>query len=158
MRDFLFTFNTHQNYLPMEITLNRFLKTDNSTISKLFIEDEQCCYCLEDKDRGLHQDMTAQQILAIKVYGKTAIPTGRYEIVITYSNRFKKPLPLLLNVTGFEGIRIHPGNTAADSSGCLLCGTTYDTDRVNNSREAFYELFEKIEKASKTEKIFITIK
>lgn len=142
----------------MELKLQRFQRTDISTISKLFIDEEEFCFCLEDKDRGLHQGMTVQEILAIKVYGKTAIPTGKYQVVITFSNRFKKPLPLLINVPGYEGIRIHPGNTAADSSGCLLCGTTYDTDRVNNSREAFYELFEKIEKASKTEKIFITIK
>ena len=141
----------------MELLLQRFQRTDISTISKLFIDDEQFCFCLEDKDRGLHQDMTVQEILAIKVYGKTAIPTGKYQVVITYSNRFKKPLPLLLNVTGYEGIRIHPGNTAEQTLGCILCGTTYDDNIVNNSREAFYELFEKIEKASKTEKIWITI-
>ncbi len=141
----------------MEIILNRFLRTDNSTISKITIDNNEICFCLEDVERGLTQNTDLQQISAIKVYGKTAIPTGRYEIVVTFSNRFKKPLPLLLNVPGFDGIRIHPGNTEADSSGCLLTGTSYDTDRVNNSREAFYELFEKIKKAALTEKIFITI-
>lgn len=141
----------------MELKLTRFEKTDNSTISKLFINEEYFCYALEDKDRGLNQNMDLLQIKARKIHGKTAIPYGRYQIVITFSNRFKKPLPLIMNVPGFEGIRIHPGNTPANTEGCLLPGTTYETDRVNNSREAFYELFERIEKASKTEKIWITI-
>lgn len=142
----------------MELTLQRFQRTDNSTISKLFIENDFECYCIEDTDRGLTQDMTPLEISALKIHGKTAIPYGRYQIGITFSNRFKKPLPLIMNVTGFEGIRIHPGNTAADTEGCLLPGITYDTDRVNSSREAFYELFEKLDKANKLEKIFITIK
>jgi hypothetical protein len=157
MRPFYFIFN-QPKLNTMELTLQRFQRTDNSTISKLFIENEMECFCIEDKDRGLTQDMTPLEIRALKIHSKTAIPYGRYQISITFSNRFKKPLPLIMGVTGFEGIRIHPGNTAEDSSGCLLCGTSYDIDRVNNSREAFYELFEKLEKANKTEKIFITIK
>ena len=141
----------------MEITLNRILRTEKSTIGEIKVNGEHECWSLEDRDRGLTQNTDKLQISAIKVHGKTAIPTGRYQVVITFSNRFKKPLPLLLNVPGFEGIRIHPGNTEADSSGCILTGTSYDTDRVNNSRVAFYDLFEKIETAAKTEKIYITI-
>jgi len=141
----------------MELVLKRTDRTEESTIGELSIDGTVECFILEDCDRGLRKDWTLDQIKLTKVYGKTAIPSGRYEIAITYSNRFKKYLPLLLSVPGFEGIRIHPGNRATDSEGCLLPGLTKGTNVVSQSRDAFTSLFNKLKAAEKREKIFITI-
>jgi hypothetical protein len=114
-------------------------------------------YILEDKDRQLQQNLKLETIQRVKVPGKTAIPTGRYEIVITMSSRFKRKLPLLLNVPGFSGIRIHSGNHAGNTEGCLLPGTSFGKDYVNSSRIAFESLFKLISKGLKAGKVFITI-
>jgi hypothetical protein len=124
----------------------------------LFIEDEPECFILEDVDRGLDSSMNLAEIAAQKVYGKTAIPAGRYEVVITWSNRFKRLLPLLLNVKGFTGIRMHVGNYATNTDGCLLPGTGVTKDMVVNSVRAFEALNAKLTEAVKKEKVFITIK
>ena len=96
-------------------------------------------------------------IKQIKVHGKTAIPTGRYKVIISYSNRFKKYLPEIVGVPGFLGIRIHSGNSAADTEGCPLVGTTKGIDFIGNSRKAFTPLMAKLKAAEKKEKIYITI-
>jgi hypothetical protein len=142
----------------MEILVERKIFTSTSTISTLFVNGKKQCYLLEDTDRGLEGEMSLTDIAKKKVYGKTAIPTGRYEVAVNYSNKFKKLLPLLLNVKGFEGIRIHPGNTESASLGCLLPGSTYTTDFVGQSRIAFNSLFQLITDASATEKVYLTIK
>lgn len=139
----------------MELHLKRLIKKQESTIGELTIDGKHECYICEDVDRHLAQDMPLAAIKSVKVAGQTAIPYGRYEIAITFSNRFQKPLPLLLDVKGFDGIRIHPGNTAADTDGCLLPGQTHTDTSVDISREAFANLFDKIKAAH--EKIFITI-
>lgn len=141
----------------MELHLHRRIFSPLSTIGSLTHNGKHLVWILEDFDRGLDSKQPLDFIKSAKVYGRTAIPTGSYEIIISYSNRFKKPLPLLLNVPGFEGIRIHPGNLATDSDGCLLPGTDYEKDRVNNSRVAFLQLSTEIEKAMQNEKVFITI-
>lgn len=141
----------------MELKLIRKIKTEQSTIGDLYVNDKWECHVLEDKDRGLDSITPLNQLKQIKVFGKTAIPTGKYEVAINFSNHFQKRLPLLLNVPGFEGIRIHSGNTEKDSEGCLLVGKTHGKDVVYESREAFYDLFQKVEKAVYTEKVFITI-
>lgn len=112
--------------------------TDKSSIGDLFVNGTKECYTLEDKDRHLEDGINE------KVYGKTAIPRGIYEIELTYSNRFKRVLPLLKDVPGFEGIRIHPGNTDEDTDGCILVGTIKSKDFVGHSRLAFDKLFEKM--------------
>lgn len=131
----------------MKLDLIAFIKTPISTISKLFVDGAFECYVLEDTDRGLQNGMTPFYINQVKQKGKTAIPAGYYEIVITQSNRFKRPLPLLLNVKGFEGIRIHPGNTAEHTEGCLLPGKTFRANFVGQSKLAFEALFEKLKNA-----------
>ena len=141
----------------MELKLIRKERTEESTIGDLFVNGEFECFILEDKDRGLTQSMAFADITPLKVHGKTCIPTGTYQIAITYSNRFKKYLPLLINVPGFEGIRIHPGNTAADTEGCLLPGEFRNHNQVTNSKKAFAKLFEKLKSVEKKEKITITI-
>lgn len=142
----------------MELLLVRKRFSENATIGDLFVDGEFNCYILEDKDRGLYRDQPIQKIQSEKIYGKTAIPSGKYEVVNSYSNRFKKYLPQLLNVPGFEGIRIHPGNTEKDSLGCLITGTSFTDDMVAESRKAFTALYAKLKSVEKKEKIFITIK
>lgn len=142
----------------MNITLNRIAKKAKYTIGKLYINDKYFCDTLEDTDRGLTQSMTEQQIVSKKVYGKTAIPTGTYRIIISYSNKFKKQMPLLLNVPGFAGIRIHSGNTEKDSLGCILVGKNKAVGKVLESRDTYSKLFSILQEANKKETIKITIK
>lgn len=142
----------------MEITVKRKWFTAESTISELYVGTQLVCYCLEDVDRGLTQTMSLSEIQDKKIYGKTAIPVGRYELAINYSNKFGRLLPLLLNVPGFEGIRIHSGNTQADSLGCLLPGLRRANNRVVDSRIAFNDLLLRINTALKTEKVFVSIR
>lgn len=141
----------------MNLLIKAKTKTDNSTISELLIDGENECLILEDADRGLTDEMLDTDILKLKTFGKTAIPAGRYQVVITYSSRFKKYLPLLLNVPGFSGIRIHPGNSPADTEGCLLPGNYAAADFVTQSRSAFNKLFAKLQAAERREKIYINI-
>ena len=142
----------------MELELTRSAKTSKSTIGELTINGVFECFILEDKDRGMRQGMTISELMALKVKTKTAIPTGRYEIVVSFSDRFKKMLPLLLDVPAYEGIRIHSGNTDEDTEGCLLPGKTKSADAVGSSRIAFTALFDKIKDALQREKIFINVK
>jgi hypothetical protein len=142
----------------MELQLKRETFTEQSTIGTLTIDGVFECFILEDKDRGLNDTLTLEQILKVKVYGKTAIPYGRYEIDWTMSARFKVFMPILLNVKGYAGIRIHKGNTEIDSLGCLLCGTRKITNRITESTLATKNLYAKIENAKKQgQRIYITI-
>lgn len=141
----------------MELILKRNTFTDKSTIGELTIDDKFECYVLEDKDRGLNSEMSLDELNKLKVFGETAIPYGRYEIKVTYSNRFKKHLPILLDVKGYEGIRIHLGNTAVDTHGCLLPGKVKLVDKVADSTFAFNKLFQRIQYALLDGEVFITI-
>lgn len=142
----------------MELLLNRDVRSVHSTTGKISVDGVFECFVLEDTDRGLKCTMPLQELLEKKLHGLTAIPEGRYMVVVNYSNRFKRNLPLLLNVPAFEGIRIHPGNCAADTEGCLLPGVARRTDWVSNSRQAFEALFQKISTAiNRQEKVYITI-
>lgn len=138
----------------MELKLTRTWLTKNSTIGELSINGKFECYVLEDNFPTPY----------VKVFGKTCIPLGRYQVIVTNSPRFSQltghpvDLPLLVNVPGYEGVRIHPGNTAADTEGCLLPGTTRGVDVVNNSRIAFNALFPKIQTAiANGEAVHITV-
>ena len=142
----------------MELELTRSVKTNKSTIGELTVNGVFECFILEDKDRGLRKDMPISELIVMKIKTRTAIPTGRYEIVVSFSDKFQKMLPLLLDVPAFAGIRIHPGNTDANTEGCLLPGKTESPDMIGSSRVAFTALFDKIKAALQREKIFITIK
>ena len=142
----------------MELYLKRDTFTDISTTGKLLIDGQFECFILEDKDRGLTDSMPLAEIVATKVYGKTAIPYGRYEVDWTMSARFKVFMPILLNVKGYSGIRIHKGNSEIDSLGCLLCGRKRANNVITESTAATNLLYTKIQTAkSRREKIFITI-
>ena len=118
----------------MKLQLKLIKSTPLSTISGLYIDGVFECFVLEDPIRPK----------GVKVAGNTAIPAGEYAIIISFSPRFKRELPLLVGVDGFEGIRIHPGNTPDDTEGCLLPGTSFGDDRVNESRKAFEQLWGKL--------------
>lgn len=128
----------------MEIRVKRVAKEKTYTIGKLYIDGTYYCDTLEDKDRGLTQDMTVEEIAKIKVKGQTAIPSGTYKVIINWSNRFKRNLPLLLNVKGYEGVRIHTGNTDKDTEGCILIGKNTVKGKVMESRATFQPLFNKM--------------
>jgi hypothetical protein len=122
----------------VKLVLQRLPSTPACTLGSLSVDGVFACYTLEDVVRQ-----------GPKVYGATAIPAGTYPVVITQSPRFKRPLPLLLNVPGFEGVRIHPGNTAADTEGCILVGRQHGPSAVLESRLAFNALFEKLKAAKR---------
>lgn len=119
----------------MKLVLNRDVLADDFTLGVLSLNGEKLCYTCEDKVRE------------VKIYGKTAIPYGTYPLHLTWSNRFQKVLPILLDVPGFEGIRIHSGNTAADTDGCILVGLERTTNRVLCSRDAMAMLMPLIKDA-----------
>jgi len=127
----------------MKLRLDRAFLTDKSTIGRLFVDDVFQCFTLEDAQR----EVEGKPVKDWKIHGETAIPKGTYQIIIDYSQRFKKDLPRLLDVPGFEGVRIHSGNGPADTEGCILVGTNYVKDRVNNSRTAFMPLMTLLEQA-----------
>jgi hypothetical protein len=135
----------------MELKLNRIFLGSSATIGELLVNDKYLCDTLEDRVRPEGE----------KVYGKTAIPEGMYEVKLTHSPRFKKILPEILNVPNFSGIRIHTGNSSKDTEGCILVGT-WDGEKedwVGNSRIAFDELMSLLEEATNNkEKITITVK
>ena len=118
----------------MNIELHRKYRKPGYTIGLLYVNGAYVCNTLEDTDRGLTDKMSSSEIAAIKLDGKTAIPIGTYKIIVSYSPRFKKDMPLLCAVKGFEGIRIHSGNTASDTEGCILCGKNTEVGKVTDSR------------------------
>lgn len=152
----------------MKLYLKR-IKRPTYCIGRLYIDGVYFCDTCEDTDRGLTQDMPLEEIKKIKVASKTAIPTGTYEVTLKvkspkyskrafYWNFCRGLVPRLLNVPGYEGILIHVGNTAADSSGCILVGKNTQVGKVLNSRETFKSLYRKLRAADrKGEKITITI-
>lgn len=128
----------------MKLRLERTSCGPVCTIGDLFVDSAWECYTLEDVERGNGDAATVKEW---KVQGDSAIPLGTYNVIVTYSNRFKRDLPLVQNVPGFEGIRIHPGNTAENTQGCVLVGAKNELARVGESRIAFNALFIKIEAA-----------
>jgi hypothetical protein len=142
----------------MKLESIRHTRKPTYTISKLYINGVYECDVLEDTDRDLNHDGDINDNGEGKVFGQTAIPAGTYQIDLTYSNRFKKILPLLESVPGFDGIRIHPGNTAVDTHGCLLVGKNTEIGKVTQSKVTFEKLMTKLVDAHEMkETIFITI-
>ncbi len=131
----------------MELLVQRDPSTDGVTIGKLYVDGVFECFVLEDQVRE-----------GPKVLHETAVPQGRYRVVITRSNRFQRMLPLLLDVPGFSGIRIHAGNFAVDTAGCLLVGQGRGVRSIIQSRLAMEALQPKIAGAlARNEDVWITI-
>lgn len=152
----------------MELRLNRRYKGPKYTIGNLYIDDIYFCDTLEDIDRGITSSTSLEDISRKKVYGQTAIPTGTYKVNLNVvSPKFKdrswaKPyggkVPRLMNVPGFEGVLIHPGNTDSDTSGCILVGKNTVVGKVMESTITFNGLMKKLlEAKTKGESIQINI-
>lgn len=124
----------------MKLTIVRRILTPMSTIGDLYIDNVWRCYTLEDCDRFLEQG-------GEKVRGQTAIPRGTYKVEVSYSPRFGRRLPILLDVPGYAGIRIHCGNNADDTEGCILVGAIQQPNFVGNSKTAFAMVFPVIDAA-----------
>lgn len=135
----------------MELKLVRDYLAQGYTHGKLYVNGVFQCYTLEDTDRELERG-------GKKVYGRTAIPLGKYPVVVNRSTRFKVDMPLLVDVPQFTGIRIHPGNTAEDTEGCILVGEIRSKASIGNSRVAYERLFSRIKDAYlREEEIIISI-
>jgi hypothetical protein len=131
----------------MQLTLLRSNYLADCIVGSLAIDGRPRCFTLEDVERE------------VKIPGKTAIPRGLYKLILDYSVRFQRQMPHILDVPGFEGIRIHAGNTAADTEGCILVGLTKANSFIGQSRIAFDRLFDSLEKAHYLgEPMFIEIK
>ena len=135
----------------MYIIVNRIFKASTYTIGELSVNNNYVCDTLEDKVRADGE----------KVYGETAIPSGTYTVTLSYSNRFKKTMPEILNVPNFSGIRIHCGNSSKDTEGCLLVGKWDGKTEnwISDSKNSYNKLYSLLEEAfNKKENITITIK
>lgn len=119
----------------MHLLLVREKSSYECTIGKMYQNGTFLCYTLEDVIRSE------------KIKGATAIPFGTYKITVNWSQRFQRPMPLLLDVPGFAGVRIHTGNTAKDTDGCILVGKERGIDAIYKSKAAYNDLFERIKTA-----------
>jgi len=127
----------------MELIEKRTVKTPNSTQGVFYIDGVSTFVGLEPTDRGLTNGMTLDQITAIKVQNKTAIPTGRYLVTKYFSPKHNIDVPLVNDVPGYAGVEIHVGNFPQDTDGCLLLGTDTGPDEVLNSKTAIAAFYTK---------------
>lgn len=141
----------------MKLRLERLWPKKDYTVGRLYVDDRLFCNTLEDRivDKNKNGVFDGDEK---KVYNESAIPYGTYKIIYNWSPKFGRNLPRLLNVPHFEGILIHPGNTAADSAGCILVGKNTEVGRLTNSRYISDELNKLIDEAQqKGEPITIEI-
>lgn len=153
----------------MKLTLERKWPKETYTIGRLYIGNEFICNTLEDRDRGLKQTDSEAYIKSRKVYGETAIPKGTYGVAMNvtspkyaavawYWKLCHGKMPRLLSVKGFDGILIHPGNTALDTLGCILVGKNTKVGKLTESKVTFEKLYKRMKAAAdKGEAITIEI-
>lgn len=128
----------------MKLELRRQILTDKSTVGVLTVDGKHECHTLEDRVR----EIEGEPVESWKVPHETAIPRGTYTVIINYSQRFKKELPLLLDVPGYSGVRIHSGNRPEDTEGCILVGQySSRPDWVGQSAITMSRLMAKLEAA-----------
>lgn len=138
----------------MNIVVERLRSDPDVTIGSMTVDGEWQCWTLEDTVR----EVPGQPVAQWKVPGKTAIPAGGYRVELTMSARFKRLLPLLVDVPGYSGVRIHAGNTAADTEGCILVGQEQFTKSLARSQLALAALMSKIAEARrKGESVWLTV-
>ena len=150
----------------MEIKVDRKWKKEKYTIGRLYINGEFICNTIEDTDRGLTQSMSEEEIKSKKIYGKTAIPSGRYKILMNvvspkfsqkefYMNVCKGKVPRLEGIKGFSGVLILSAATADNVEGCIGVGFNTEIGRLTSIKEAFEKVYSKL--SSSKEDIWITI-
>lgn len=146
------------NFNGMLIRLKRRYLGENYTIGSLFIRGRYLCDTIEDKVRDFNKDGDLLDAGEKKVYAQTAIPYGTYNVELSMSPKFKRLLPMILDVKHFTGIRIHRGNTAKDSAGCILPGENKIKGKVINSTKYEVNIVDRIQRATdRGEQIKITI-
>ena len=134
----------------MNLVLKRIHLGDTFTVGQLYEETKYglspLCYTLEDKLR----EVEGQPVSSWKVQNETAIPRGTYKVSVTFSNRFQTKLPLLNDVDGYTGVRIHSGNSSKNTEGCILVGMTWDgkSDWIGSSKVAMSSLLPIIENST----------
>lgn len=142
------------------------MEKEKYTIGRLYINGEFICNTIEDTDRGLTQSMSEEEIKSKKIYGKTAIPSGRYKILMNvvspkfsqkefYMNVCKGKVPRLEGIKGFSGVLIHSATTADNVEGCIGVGFNTEIGRLTSIKEAFEKVYSKL--SSSKEDIWITI-
>lgn len=142
----------------MRINIDRLWPKETYTVGLLYVDGVRLCETLEDKDRGLRQEDDLSTIRSVKVYGETAIPAGTYKVAMDvvspkysavkwYKDLCGGKMPRLLGVPGFEGILVHPGNTALDSYGCILVGRNTKVGQLTESKATFKKLYKKMKDA-----------
>ena len=129
----------------MRLTLKRIANRDTYCIGKLYINGKFFSNTLEDRDRGLDSSMSLEELKKMKIKAETAIPTGIYKVLLTYSPKYKRVMPLVNNVPAYSGIRIHSGNSAKDTEGCILVGKNTIVGRLTDSRNTFEALFKRLQ-------------
>lgn len=144
----------------MRLLLKREALIEDVTAGALFVDDDQFCYTLEDPVR---EAVTPQGWVwrpEFKIPGKTAIPSGRYAVTVTFSNRFRRRMPLILNVPDFTGVRFHGGNTVDHTEGCPLMGRWRSEDyrTIRNSDSLTGELVTLIDNAERHGKVYLEVR
>ena len=141
----------------MNLTLKRLNLTPNYTEGELYVNGVYFCKTLEDTNRDLNKNGQFDNNEK-KVYGETCIPYGKYKVILSYSPKFKRELPEILEVPNFQGIRIHRGNKISDTYGCVLCGEKVNNGYLSNSTPYEIKLVELFKQAkSRNEESFIEI-
>lgn len=141
----------------MNLTLKRLNLTPNYTEGELYVNGVYFCKTLEDTNRDLNKNGQFDNNEK-KVYGETCIPYGKYKVILSYSSKFKRELPEILEVPDFQGIRIHRGNKISDTLGCVLCGEKVKNGYLSNSTPYEIKLVELFKQAkSRNEESFIEI-
>ncbi len=138
----------------MLLELRRDPSANGCTLGSLYVEGAFECFTLED----LIREVPKVEVVKWKIPGETAIPSGTYEVTVNLSTRFGRLMPQLLDVPGFAGVRIHSGNCASDTEGCILVGRRRGAATILDSRLAFNALFPKLQAAiARPEEIKIRI-
>jgi hypothetical protein len=136
----------------MKLKVDRMWKKETYTIGKMYVNGKVFGDTIEDTDRGLRLTMKTAEIMAGKIYGRTAIPTGTYDVKLTYSPKFANNtwgkkyrglVPEIMNVPAWKGVRIHPFNTAEESLGCIAVGKNSVKGKVLQSTQYYYNLMDK---------------
>lgn len=141
----------------MNLTLKRLNLTPNYTEGELYVNGVYFCKTLEDTNRDLNKNGQFDNNEK-KVYGETCIPYGKYKVILSYSPKFKRELPEILEVPDFQGIRIHRGNKISDTLGCVLCGEKVKNGYLSNSTPYEIKLVELLKQANlRNEESFIEI-
>ena len=131
----------------MQVLLTRNWKKPDYTIGRIFVNNAFFSNSMEPTDRGLRQDMPLAEIKRLKIKNKTAIPTGTYKVMMTWSAKYQKKMPEIMKVPGFDGVRIHPGNYPKDTKGCVLPGENSVRGMVVNSTKYFNQFVSMLEGA-----------